>query len=125
MTEQRQGCCMTLLTIFISPLGLLCKGKIPDRDIVINLILYVITGGLVATIHAFYLLGLTIACSIFCFVIPPIGVYLGTKSCCKVFICFFLTLCFWIPGIIYAYHSSMSNKGDDDLNVNLAPENQA
>ena len=121
------GCCSVFLIMLICPLGLLCIDKqIEDRDIVINLILWLVLTPIVAEIHALYLLDVTICNSILNILIPPIGTYMSTKSCSKAFIAFLLWLCFIVPGICYAHYKAVNvGAEDDNKGVELAPENYA
>ena len=120
------SCCLVFLTIIISPLGLLClEPKIEDREIIINLLLYLLLTPLFGSIHAFYLMEITLCNSISNSLLPPLGVFLGTKSCCKTLLCLLLTLLGFLPGIIYAHYQSINyNTVDDDKEIELDPENR-
>ena len=106
-------CAMVTLTVLIAPLGLLCMDKkVADKDILINLVIYLLLTPLGGQIHAFYLLDMHLLTAVLNCLLPPVGVYLGTKDIKKTLICLLLTFCFFLPGCIYAnYHSINSSSG--------------
>ena len=122
---QKISCCMVLLTILIPPLGLLCQKttQVRDRNIILNLIIFIFLPG-IGVIHAFCLIGLSCCTSFSCIFIPPLGVYLATKKCGKTFLCLFLTLLFYLPGVIYAYYASVNYGEIKDFEIQLDEANK-
>ena len=117
MTKTNINCCMVLITVLIPPLGLVCMPSVRDRDVIINLIITILLPG-IGIIHAFFVLGLSCCTSTSCFFLPPLGVWLSTKKCGKVFLCLFFTLLLYIPGVIYAYYVSVN------FGVNINEDNE-
>lgn len=120
----KTSCCNIILTMLISPLGLMFKRGGCDGQVILNLILFIVGFGICGIIHAFHLHGITCCISILCFFLPFLGVFVATQNCCKMIICFLLTLCGVLPGIVYAYYYSINYNAVDSYKVNLAPENR-
>lgn len=116
MKKKNITCCIVFLILLISPLGLLCHSGIRDRDIIINLIIFILLPG-IGPLHAFYVIALSCCETFLNFFIPPLGVYITTKKCGKTFLCLILSILFFLPGVIYSYYTSVNFK------INLENEN--
>lgn len=100
---------LVLLTIIISPIGLLCLDKkIQDKDVLINLVLFLLLTPLVGLIHAFYVLNTPLVISICNTLLPPLGVFLSTKDLTKTIISVLLMFLFFLPGVVYSHYQSLN-----------------
>lgn len=58
-----------------------------------------------AVVYCFSLHNVEIAANIFCFLLPPLGLWIGTKKVDQdLAICILLWILLWLPGAIWAYH---------------------
>ena len=117
--KPKTSCCNILLTVLISPIGLIFNENIPDKQIAINLIFFIFGLG---QIHAFYVKGLSCLESTLCAFLPFVGVFLVTGKCRKFCFCLFLCFFFFLPGVIYAYYESVlfvEEKNDEGLDLEL------
>ena len=114
-----------ILTVLVSPIGLIFSEGTKDKDILINLILYIFLLGIPAIIHAFYLKGLSCCESTLCLLLCFVGVYFVTRNCTKLFICFFLCFFGLLPGVVYAYYEVLvfkEGKKEEKLDLELNNE---
>lgn len=115
-------CFSVILTVLVSPIGLIFSEGIKDKQILINLILYIFLLGIPAIIHAFYLKGLSCCESTLCLFFCFIGVYFVTRNCTKFFICLLLCFLGFLPGVVYAYYEALifkEGKKEDKLDLEL------
>lgn len=67
----------------------------------------IFTFNIYAPIFVFYTYGMDRCVSVLCTFFPPLGVLFGVGGFGKALICLILTFCFYIPGVLYAYHVNM------------------
>lgn len=123
---------VAIIGVLIPPLQVYRKGNQCNTPFILDLLLFIIgiaffpfwgfTGRLwgvgyffgwlpfvcfvAAICYCFHLEGVSdIAANIFCVLIPPLGLYIGTKKCDEhILICLLLWFILWFPGAIYAYY---------------------
>lgn len=100
-------CVDAILGVILPPVQVFRKKK-AGKEFWIDLILfllYIFGFGWLSVIYCFYAAeGVDILPAIFCLLIPPLGLWLGTKQCnMDILICLLLCFLFFLLGKIYAY----------------------
>ena len=104
-------CVLAILGVLVPPLAVFLQ-KGANFDFWINLVLSILLLWIGGIIHAFHLFGVTLCTNILSVFLPPLAVYLEYGLRAEFWLSLILTLCFWIPGVIYSYFVAMrrSNK---------------